>query len=66
MGIEKKVTEFAGQVEFFHQLVFNHPGSALSCSQPESVVSDEVAHDLLGWRALRSEKTVCWDVTDHL
>lgn len=66
MGIKKKVTEFAGEVKLFHQFIFNHPGSTLSHAEPQCVVPNEVAHDLFGWRALCSVKTVCWDVTDYL
>lgn len=66
MRIKKKVAEFAGQVKLFHQFIFNHPGGTLPHAQPQSIVSDEVAHDLFGWRTLCSVKTVCWDVTDHL
>lgn len=64
--IKKKVTEFAGQVKLFHQFILNNPGGALPHTQSQGIVSDEVAHDLLGWRALCSVKTVCWDITDHL
>lgn len=66
MWIKQKVTEFAGEVKFFNQFIFNHPGSALSHAKPQSIMPNEVAHDLLGWRALRSVKTVDWDITDHL
>lgn len=64
--IEKEVTEFAWQVELLHQLILHHPGGALAHAQPQSVVPDEVTHDLLGRWALCSEQAVCWDVADHL
>lgn len=64
--IEEKVTEFTRKVELFHKLILNYPRSTFSFAQPKSIVPDEVAHDLLGWRTLCSKEAVSWDVTDHL